>query len=137
MLPEVMKNIFIGTKIMLFVLKLSLFRIFKLYTRITWGWLDAENLLDERTRMSSKCWLTPWIGKLSTAGDEWVMESNDMLPCKMAAFAFCLVVLWLKPRSATARLYLQRECFRRLPRAMRNETKIVQLLAILSYGSFL
>jgi len=83
---------------------------------VAWGWLDADNLLDERIRMSSsRCWQYIWWWKWGK-WDGWWMEACDMPSCTCASFAPTLAVLWLKRRS-TLRLSSLREYFRRSLRA--------------------
>ena len=79
----------------------------------TWGWLDADNLLDERIRMSSWCLLSRFGRKLLMK--EWAAVFDcDIDPSNISSFSLTLENVRLSFRSTT-RLSSQHEYFLRSP----------------------
>ena len=83
----------------------------------TWGWLDADNLLDERIRMSSRCLLSRFCRKLLMK--EWAAVFDcDMDSSKISSFSLTFENVRLSFRSTTW-LSSQHEYFLRSPRPTR------------------
>ena len=77
----------------------------------TWGWLDADNLLDERIRMSSWCLLSRFCRKLLM--EEWAAVFDcDMDSSNISSFSLTFENVRLSFRSTT-RLSSQQEYFLR------------------------
>ena len=99
----------------------------------TWGWLDADNLLDERIRMSSRCLLSRFCRKLLIM--EWAAVFDcDMDSSKISSFSLTFKNVRLSFRSTTW-LSSQHEYFLRSPRPTRigPDYTIIKIYFVKSY----